>query len=116
MLEVLGLSADIAANGLEAIDAIKGATSIFPYTIVLMDCQMPEMDGYDATRAVRAGMAGEENIHLPIVAMTANAMQGDREKCTLAGMDDYISKPINLSVLKSSLIKWVLKDQVLEQS
>jgi CheY-like chemotaxis protein len=76
-----------------------------------MDCQMPEMDGYDATRAIRAGKAGEENKQLPIIAMTANAMQGDRQKCTDAGMDDYISKPINLSILKSTVIKWILKDE-----
>ena len=111
MLEMLGLRADVAANGLEAIEAIRISNDIQPYTIVLMDCQMPEMDGYDATRAIRAGKAGEENKQLPIVAMTANAMQGDREKCTDAGMDDYISKPINLSILKSALIKWILKGE-----
>lgn len=112
MLDALGLYADIAANGLEALESIRLSSRIQPYSIVLMDCQMPEMDGYDATHAVRDGKAGEENKQLPIVAMTANAMQGDREKCTLAGMDDYIAKPINHSVLKSVLIKWLLKDGV----
>ena len=111
MLETLGLYADVAANGLEALEAIRISNDTQPYSIVLMDCQMPEMDGYDATRAIRAGKAGEENKNIPIVAMTANAMQGDREKCTDAGMDDYIAKPINLSVLQSALIKWVLKEE-----
>ncbi|MDP3119430.1 MAG: CHASE domain-containing protein [Sulfuricurvum sp.] len=116
MLEALGLHADVAANGLEAVEAIRIAQETLPYSIVLMDCQMPEMDGYDATRAVRQGKAGEENKHIPIVAMTANAMQGDREKCIASGMDDYIAKPINLSTLKSALIKWILKEETLEQS
>ena len=111
ILEIFGLHADIASNGFEAIEAIRVSLDTQPYSIVLMDCQMPEMDGYDATRAVRQGEAGEENKHLPIIAMTANAMQGDREKCTDAGMDDYISKPIDFSVLKSALIKWILKKE-----
>lgn len=116
MLETLGLYADVAANGLEAIEAIRISSDTQPYSIVLMDCQMPEMDGYDATRAIRAGEAGEENKQLPIVAMTANAMQGDREKCTNAGMDDYIAKPINLSVLQSALVKWILKEDISQSS
>lgn len=113
MLESIGLHCDIAANGLEALEAIQISNDTLPYTIVLMDCQMPEMDGYDATRAVRAGKAGEGNKELPIIAMTANAMQGDREKCTNAGMDDYVAKPINLSVLQSVLRKWILKEEPL---
>lgn len=116
ILDSFGLYADIAANGLEALEAIKISNDTQPYSIVLMDCQMPEMDGYDATRAVREGKAGEENKQLPIIAMTANAMQGDREKCTLAGMDDYITKPISISVLKAILIKWLLKAEILEPS
>lgn len=115
MLEMLGLHADVAANGLEAVEAVRISSDTQPYSIVLMDCQMPEMDGYDATRAIRAGEAGDENRHLPIVAMTANVMQGDREKCTASGMDDYIAKPINVSILKSALIKWILKSEVPEE-
>ncbi len=107
MLEAIGLSADIAQNGLEAITSLQTAT--LPYSIILMDCQMPEMDGYDATRAIRTGKAGEDNKTIPIVAMTANAMRGDREKCFAAGMDDYIAKPISLDILKSTLMKWILK-------
>lgn len=109
MLESIGLYADIAANGLEALESLKLSTHIAPYTIVLMDCQMPEMDGYEASRAIRAAKAGVENISVPIIAMTANAMSGDREKCIAAGMDDYISKPINIAVLKNTLIKWLFE-------
>lgn len=116
ILEILGLHADVAANGLEALEAIRIAQETLPYSIILMDCQMPEMDGYDATRAIRQGKAGEENKQLPIVAMTANAMQGDREKCIDSGMNDYIAKPINLPVLKSTLIKWILKEEVSEHA
>ncbi|HEX5670661.1 MAG TPA: ATP-binding protein, partial [Sulfuricurvum sp.] len=116
MLEILGLHADVAANGLEAIESIRLSNDTQPYSIVLMDCQMPEMDGYDATRAIRVGKAGEENKKLPIIALTANAMHGDREKCGDAGMDDYIAKPILISILKSTLIKWILKDAVSEES
>ena len=117
ILKHIGLDCDIAANGLEALEAIRTSNDTqSAYTLVLMDCQMPEMDGYDATRAVRNGKAGEENKQLPIIAMTANAMQGDREKCTLAGMDDYIPKPINSSVLKAALIKWLLNNKTYESS
>lgn len=108
MLNFLGLHADIAFNGLEALEAIKMANSIHPYALVLMDCQMPEMDGYEATRAVRSGEAGDENLNIPIIAMTANAMQGDREKCVAAGMNDYIAKPIDIEVLRMMLNKWLI--------
>jgi signal transduction histidine kinase/DNA-binding response OmpR family regulator len=111
MLELFGLSADIAANGIEAIEAIKLASTTLPYTVVLMDCQMPEMDGYEATKAVRLGQALRVNQSIPIIAMTANAMSGDREKCMIAGMDDYISKPINIDSLKTVLMKWILHAQ-----
>lgn len=108
MLESIGLRADIAANGLEALESLQLAQEeSVPYTFVLMDCQMPEMDGYTASSAIRAGKAGSANTKIPIIAMTANAMSGDREKCILSGMDDYISKPINLSVLKATIVKWL---------
>ena len=87
LLERMGYTADIAGDGLEAIDALEARD----YDVVLMDVQMPELDGLEATRRIRAPMAGPP---LTIIAMTANAMEGDRETCLAAGMDDYVSKPI----------------------
>lgn len=107
MLEMIGLEADVANNGLEALEAMQLALNVAPYTIILMDCQMPEMDGYTASTAIRAGRAGDAYKEIPIVAMTANAMAGDREKCLIAGMSDYVSKPINIGTLKTALIKWL---------
>jgi CheY-like chemotaxis protein len=96
LLERLGCRVDVASNGHEALTMIQS----IPFEIVFMDCQMPEMDGFEATRAIRewerSSHIGSSPItRLPIVALTANAMQGDRERCLDAGMDDYITKPIN---------------------
>jgi CheY-like chemotaxis protein len=107
MLEQFGLSADIANNGQEALD--KLAASNKTYHVVLMDCQMPVMDGYQATMQIRQGKAGDKNRDIIIIAMTANAMQGDREKCIDAGMNDYITKPIEPTKLLSVLLHWVSK-------
>lgn len=107
MLDTIGLEADIANNGLEALESMKVALDTAPYTLILMDCQMPEMDGYTASSAIREGRAGEAYNEVPIIAMTANAMAGDREKCLISGMSDYISKPINAQLLKEVLIKWL---------
>ncbi len=104
MLKKLGCSADLADNGVQGLEAVGKKR----YDAVLMDTQMPEMDGLEATRRVRALEAGGEwpgRSRLWIVALTANAMQGDREKCLDAGMDDYVSKPIRLNILKSTLLK-----------
>ena len=112
LLEKLGYRTDVAGNGLEVLQAL----SAIPYTAVLMDCQMPEMDGYEATRAIRQREAAvaltlhpqhPRLLRLPIIAMTANAMQGDREKCLAVGMDDYIAKPINPDQLKAALERWI---------
>ncbi|MDA0667136.1 MAG: response regulator [Planctomycetota bacterium] len=100
MLEGLGCEVDIAANGAEARDAV----SVKKYDAVLMDCQMPVLDGYAATAAIRKGEAGKS--HVPVIAMTANAMQGDREKCLSAGMDDYIAKPVHRGILEDVLKRW----------
>jgi CheY-like chemotaxis protein len=69
---------------------------------------MPEMDGYEATEAIRNGDAGEKAISIPIIAMTANAMKGDEEECLEAGMDDYMSKPVSADIIKAKLAKWLL--------
>ncbi|MGH1486894.1 MAG: response regulator [Cellvibrionaceae bacterium] len=113
-LEMLGFQVDIAENGLEAIDKLKQSTIESRYNLVFMDCQMPEMDGYQATKAIRKGKADNTNLGktgvfsgIPIVAMTANAMKGDREKCIAAGMDDYMSKPIDPDELQEKLHKWL---------
>jgi two-component system sensor histidine kinase/response regulator len=103
LLENLGYKADVAASGLEAIDALR----LLPYDMVLMDCHMPEMDGFDATRRIRElETRGDSNRHIPIIALTANAMEEDRERCLRAGMDDYISKPVSVDQLIRTLAKW----------
>ena len=104
LVEKLGYCVDVVANGREAIEA----TSHRSYAAILMDCQMPEMDGFAATRLIRQRYAERpEQPHLPIIAMTANAMSGDRERCLEAGMDDYVTKPIKLEVFKTTLERWL---------
>ncbi len=106
LLKVIGLDTHSASNGAEAVEMLKVAQDK-PYTLVFMDCQMPQMDGYEASHAIRNGKAGDRYKDIPIIAMTANAMAGDREKCLLWGMNDYISKPIDLNELTSALEKWI---------
>jgi signal transduction histidine kinase/DNA-binding response OmpR family regulator len=96
MLERLGYRADLAANGLEAFKAVKQ----IPYDVVLMDCQMPEMDGYEATRLIRQYETENNRRHTFIVALTAHALEGDRETCLDAGMDAYLSKPVRTHELQ----------------
>jgi len=107
ILETFGLNADIANNGKEAISALRASYETNLYTIIIMDCQMPIMDGYEASVAIRAGKAGEVNTKIPIIAMTANAMKGDKERCFISGMDDYLAKPINPDTLLEVLKKWL---------
>ncbi len=103
VLQKLGYSFAIANNGVEAVDAFR--TGPGTYDAVLMDCQMPEMDGYQATVAIRE-LEGTAR-HTPIIAMTAAAMEGDREACMAAGMDDFISKPVRLEAVAEVLARWI---------
>jgi CheY-like chemotaxis protein len=89
------------ANGLEVLEALRKV----PYALILMDCQMPEMDGFAATAAIRA--LPSDISRIVIIAMTAHAMQGNREKCLAVGMDDYLSKPVAQKLLSTTLKKWM---------
>ena len=109
ILDSLGLKSDIADNGKKAVDRLLQEKAA-GYDLILMDCQMPEMDGYEATRLIRQGEAGADNRDITIVAMTANAMDGDREKCLEAGMNDYMVKPVDANVLLEKLQHWLSKD------
>ncbi|MBI5081796.1 MAG: response regulator, partial [Chloroflexi bacterium] len=97
ILQRMGYRADVAANGLEALAALRRQR----YDVILMDVQMPEMDGLEATRQIRSTFTPDQQPH--IIAMTANAMQGDREVCLEAGMNDYVSKPIQIKELQAAL-------------
>jgi PAS domain S-box-containing protein len=109
----------MAFNGIEALNILKDNPQDNPYNLVFMDCQMPEIDGYETTKNIRQGMAGKHNQNIIIIAMTANAMKGDREECLEAGMNDYLSKPINQETLNNILNRWLIKsnnsDQIKEK-
>ncbi|MCE0521901.1 MAG: response regulator [Methylacidiphilales bacterium] len=100
LLNNIGYKADVAANGLEVLAALD----MRPYDLILMDCQMPELDGYETTQRIRANPASGS---MRIIAMTANAMRGESEKCLDAGMDDYLSKPVRLEALRDMLARWM---------
>jgi CheY-like chemotaxis protein len=102
MLEKLGCSVVLAENGRQALERVSAQ----PFALVLMDCRMPEMDGLEATRRIRALERSQGRAQLPIVALTAHALAADRELCIAAGMNDYISKPVRLESLKQVLVRW----------
>jgi signal transduction histidine kinase/CheY-like chemotaxis protein len=104
-LQKAGFRCEVAANGLEAVRAVEQMA----FDIVLMDCQMPEMDGFEATGRIRAREHGTGH-HVPIIALTANALEGDREKCMNAGMNDYITKPVAARELLEVISRWVMHE------
>jgi len=99
-----GLEIEIASDGEQAIEILKDSLTS-PYQLIFMDCQMPRLDGYQTTKMIRAGYTGQQYRDIPIIAMTANAMVGDRERCLQAGMNDYISKPLEPDKIKQALIR-----------
>jgi CheY-like chemotaxis protein/nitrogen-specific signal transduction histidine kinase/HPt (histidine-containing phosphotransfer) domain-containing protein len=103
LLERLGLNVDVADNGEVALDRLRAQ----PYAMVLMDCQMPVLDGYSATRRLREIESEQSKPRTPVIAMTAHAMSGDRERCLQAGMDDYLSKPLDRQLLEQTLARWM---------
>jgi two-component system, sensor histidine kinase and response regulator len=104
ILGKMGYRAEVAQNGREAIEVL----SQFAYNLVFMDCQMPILDGYEATRIIRNKSIRIINPRVPIVAMTAHAMKGAREECIAAGMDDYIAKPVTADMIAAMIRKWVV--------
>ncbi|MGQ0555655.1 MAG: response regulator [Nitrospiraceae bacterium] len=113
MIEKLGYRVNVAANGREAVESLAR----IPYALVFMDCQMPEMDGFEATRVIRNQEASLQQVggkppHLPIIALTANAMQEDKDRCQAVGMDDFVSKPVTSKSLATVLNRWLPHDQV----
>jgi PAS domain S-box-containing protein len=108
MLERAGFRADAVVNGREALEALRNIR----YDLVLMDCQMPELDGFEATRRIRSGRSGVLDDTVPIVALTAHAMKGDRERCLESGMNDYLGKPFHPRELNAILARWLPADPV----
>jgi len=101
-LRKLGADVTVVANGRLALEAVTAS----PFDLVLMDCQMPEMDGYEATRQIRAAAIRSGERPIPVIAMTANALSGDRDRCLEAGMDDYLGKPFKQDELREVIARW----------
>ena len=105
LLKKFGVKVELAANGEEALTSLES----LPFDLVLMDCQMPVMDGYEATQKIRDSQSKVLNRDIPIVAMTANTMEGDRDKCLAIGMNDFIPKPITPNKVQEILYRWLIK-------
>jgi CheY-like chemotaxis protein len=110
ILETLDIDVVVANDGQEALDILSESEAA-KFHLILMDCQMPRLDGYEATGRIRDGESGSTWANIPIVALTANAMEGDREKCMAAGMDDYLTKPIDVGDLEHTLIRLLPTEQ-----
>ena len=106
ILERIGIRADVAANGREVVDMM----GMLPYDVIFMDCQMPEMNGYEAATEIRRREGSGR--HIAIIAMTAEVLAGARERCLASGMDDYVSKPIQIESLVDALKRWAPANQV----
>lgn len=110
ILKRLGYQTDTVSNGIELLEAIKKTN----YDLILMDCQMPEMDGYTATREIRT-LEKNSNQHIPIIAITAYALKGDYKKCIDSGMNDYLSKPVEIKLLVEKINRWLGKKKIINQ-
>jgi CheY-like chemotaxis protein len=107
LIELYGPTVEVAEHGEVALELLKK----HDYNMVFMDCQMPVMDGYECTRRIREDTSGLFNPNIPIVAMTANAMRGDKEKCLAAGMNDYLAKPVDTEGVQHTLNKWIVVEE-----
>ena len=103
LLSLYGVDVEVAENGQEAIEMAKSTQ----FDLILMDCQMPILDGYEATKRIRQLMDAKTPADVPIIALSANAMKGEEEKCFDSGMDDYVAKPISQDKVEASLVKWL---------
>jgi CheY-like chemotaxis protein len=108
-LAELKLKTDIAENGIKALEILNSVKHSAPYDLILMDCQMPKMDGFETSRAIRQGKAGSQHQEIVIIALTANAMKGDKDKCLNSGMNDYLTKPIKVDSLNKKITTWLSK-------
>lgn len=115
ILESIGFNVEVAPNGFHALTMLVSHAEDY-YVLIFMDCQMPGIDGYETTRLIRRGRIGFTNTAIPIVAMTANAMKGDKERCLDAGMDDYLTKPIDPNIVENKVAQWAKVEKTVELS